>query len=139
MIPVALLASSVVVSAQERQNGSTVHKFAPSGTNTDHLSIQKHQDKSKNETSSGAEMPTATILELGDITGESCGDTIRQVRSANGQPKLDRQPASADKPFLMAAVNKRIDGCSMMQAHGNSSDLRPIPEAKAQPRLVPAQ
>lgn len=58
-----------------------------------------------------------------------CRDRIRQVRAASGQPRLESLPASPERPYLIAAVDRRIDGCSMMQIHGSASDVRPLPSA----------
>ena len=38
-----------------------------------------------------------------------CEDRIEQVRDAAGQPEIDRDPASAEKPMMIAAVDKRIE------------------------------
>jgi hypothetical protein len=73
------------------------------------------------------------------LRDRQCGDTIRQVRDAAGQPALDREPGSAERPPLIAAVDKRIDGCAVIQMHGNVNDLRPLnPPADTPPRLSPA-
>jgi len=56
-----------------------------------------------------------------------CRDTIHEVREERGLPQLQRETASPDEPLLIAAVDHRIDGCSVMVMHGNTSDVRPLP------------
>ena len=66
-----------------------------------------------------------------------CRDRIEQVRRETGQPTLDRG-GSPQEPLLIAAVDKRIDGCSVMVMRNDTSDLRPLP-APAEHRLRPAK
>src|SRR5262245_5364345 len=56
-----------------------------------------------------------------------CRDTIHQVREARGLPQLERGAASPDEPLLIAAVDHRINGCSVMVMYNNTSDVRPLP------------
>ena len=71
---------------------------------------------------------------------ERCADRITQVREAAGQPRLDRSPATPGQGYLIAAVDKRIDGCAVMQMHGDVNDLRPVPAPSPGPaRLLPAR
>ena len=73
------------------------------------------------------------------IADKQCADRIEQVRDATGEPKLDRTPASSEKPMLIAAVDKRIDGCAVLQMKGDVNDLRPVPEHdQGQTKLEPA-
>ena len=69
---------------------------------------------------------------------QRCSDVIREVRSAEGLPALQRGPATGEDGYLIAAVDKRIDGCAVMQMHGNVNDLRPLPEGSDDFRLRPA-
>lgn len=70
----------------------------------------------------------------------SCRDRIQQVREGRGLPELDRRSASPDRPFLMAAVDKRIDGCSVIVMRHDTRDVRPLPlAADAAPELLPAR
>lgn len=70
----------------------------------------------------------------------ACSDRIEQVRGAAGQPKLERLPASPERPLMIAAVDKRIDGCAVMQMKGNVNDLRPLPlPSEGPPALMPAR
>lgn len=69
-----------------------------------------------------------------------CRDRISEVREIAGQPSLDRSPATPSDGYLIAAVDKRIDGCAVMQIHRRVDDLRPVPEpSAARARLQPAR
>lgn len=71
-------------------------------------------------------------------TQRVCRDRIEQVRAAIGLPRLDRDNATDEKPMLIAAVDKRIGGCSVMVMRNNLSDVRPLPTAPQGPaRLRP--
>ena len=80
----------------------------------------------------------AQILNLGQDRTGRCAEVIRQVRDASGQPSIERGPAVEDDAQLIAAVDKRLDGCPVMQMHGDVSDLRPLPEPSDDFRLRPA-
>lgn len=82
--------------------------------------------------------PEATIRELGDERDKRCKTTLQQVREERGQPMLQRGTASPDEPLLIAAVEHRIDGCSVMIMRNDISDLRPVPEASNTGGLIPA-
>lgn len=85
----------------------------------------------------GASTPQPRLAET--QTAIACRDRIERVREESGQPKLDREPASAERPYLIAAVDKRIDGCPVMQMKGNVNDLRPLPALpERRPRMEPA-
>ena len=58
-----------------------------------------------------------------------CRDRIELVRQASGYPRLENLPASPERPYMIAAVDKRVDGCAVMQMHGDASDIRPLPLA----------
>jgi len=62
-----------------------------------------------------------------------CRDRIEQVRQAEGLPKLGRDHAGANDPLLIAAVDKRLGGCSVMVMRNNLADVRPLPEAPGGP------
>ena len=68
-------------------------------------------------------------------------DRIELVRQERGLPKLQRDTASLDEPLLIAAVDRRIDGCSVMVMRNDTSDVRPIPAPNGSPRMqrIPAQ
>lgn len=69
-----------------------------------------------------------------------CRDTIEQVREENGQPALRKETADPDAPLLIAAVDHRIDGCSVMVMRNDTSDVRPLPQPAEGPvELIPAR
>jgi hypothetical protein len=71
-----------------------------------------------------------------------CRDRIQQVRDERGLPKLDRQNPTPDDGLLIAAVDQRIDGCSVMVMRNDTSDIRPLPVTPpGPPRLqrIPGQ
>jgi hypothetical protein len=63
-----------------------------------------------------------------------CRDRINQVRAAAGKPELDRSPATEEKPQLLYAVDRRIDGCGVLVPVSDPAAVRPPPEPGA-PRL----
>ena len=68
-----------------------------------------------------------------------CADRIEQVRQTAGQPKLDRTPIVPGEPLMIAAVDKRIDGCAVIQMHRDVNDVRPLAAPVETPaRLQPA-
>lgn len=72
-------------------------------------------------------------------TQGDCDYRIEWVREELDQPKLQQETASPDKPLLIAAVDKRIDGCAVLQMHNDINDLRPSPSRPSgPPRLQPA-
>jgi hypothetical protein len=73
-------------------------------------------------------------------TGKSpCRETIQQVREERSLPWVDRgDAANPDEPLLIAAVDKTIDGCSVLVMRDDTSDVRPLPEPREH-RLMPAQ
>jgi hypothetical protein len=72
--------------------------------------------------------------------GKNCRDHIMLVREERGLPKLERDTASPDEALIIAAVDKRIDGCAVMMMRGNTSDVRPLPEFQEGPgQLTPAR
>jgi hypothetical protein len=62
-----------------------------------------------------------------------CRDRIEAVRAASGLPALDSKNATDEKPLFIAAVDKRIGGCSVMVMRNNLSDIRPLPEPPTGP------
>ena len=80
-----------------------------------------------------------TADEAKSHTQDHCDDRIEWVREELDQPKLQQETASPDKPLLIAAVDKRIDGCAVLQMHNDINDLRPLPSRPSgPPRLQPA-
>jgi len=89
-------------------------------------------------------LPLAAVLlsasPLPEPDHERCAERITQVREAAGQPRLDRRPAQPGGGYLIAAVDKRVDGCAVMQMHRRIDDLRPVPDPQLGPvRLQPAR
>ena len=84
-------------------------------------------------------LPTP-MLEGPPGPGEAvCRDTIHEVREERGLPELEDKTANADEPLFIAAVDKRIDGCAVLQMHNDINDLRPLPSRPSgPPRLQPA-
>ena len=79
---------------------------------------------------------------LGPVIGAEgssavCRDRIQQVRRELGQPELEHDAAPQD-PLFIAAVDKRVDGCSVMVMRNDTSDIRPLP-APREHRLMPAK
>jgi hypothetical protein len=71
---------------------------------------------------------------------DNCRDTIRHVREANGQPAFRKENAVPGEPLLIAAVDQRIDGCSVMVMRQNTGDVRPLPPPHERPaKLIPAR
>ena len=70
-----------------------------------------------------------------------CRDRVQEVRDERGLPELDRGTASPDEPLLIAAVDHRIGGCSVMVMRNDLSDVRPLPTKEGQPRVqrIPGQ
>ena len=66
-----------------------------------------------------------------------CRDRIHEVRRELGTPALDRDATPAE-PLFIAAVDKRIDGCSVMVMRNDTSDIRPLP-APQEHRMMPAK
>ena len=89
----------------------------------------------------GYEHPEAKWQSVEDGLPKSseCKDRIRQVREENGQPALDRDLAEPDEEILIAAVDHRIDGCSVLVMRNDTSDVRPLPENSGEVRLIPAE
>ena len=86
--------------------------------------------------------PRSAMPVLGslDVERDACDDLITQARQDSVLPKLDRQPATADKPYFIAAVDQKIDGCSVMVMHNDKADFRPLPSSPDGPaRLEPAR
>jgi hypothetical protein len=64
-----------------------------------------------------------------------CNDRIELVRQERGLPKLQRDTASPDEPLLIAAVDRRVDGCSVMVMYNDTSDIRPLPEPQGEAQV----
>lgn len=64
-----------------------------------------------------------------------CRDRIHTVRAERGLPALERAPAAPDESLFIAAVDHRIDGCSVMVMRNDTSDVRPLPAPDQGPAL----
>lgn len=64
-----------------------------------------------------------------------CRDRIHEVRQERELPTLQRHTETADEPLLIAAVDRRIDGCSYMVMRNDLADVRALPVAPGEPRL----
>lgn len=67
-----------------------------------------------------------------------CRGRINEARQAGGLPKLQREPADNDKPLLIYAVDRMIDGCEVLVMRNDLSDIRPLPTPAGPARLRPA-
>jgi hypothetical protein len=68
--------------------------------------------------------------------GAVCRDRIQEVRRELGKPPLDQ--TGREDPLFIAAVDKRVGGCSVMVMRNDTSDIRPLP-APQEHRLMPAR
>ena len=68
-----------------------------------------------------------------------CADRVREARASAGLPAMDRRTASPERPELIYAVDHRRDGCGVLVMHGNSEDIRPVPEAGNEGGIIPAE
>ena len=68
-----------------------------------------------------------------------CQKAIEQARGEPVEPELERGPATGDDGVMIAAVDKRIDGCPVLVMYHDKSDLRPAPSVELrQAQLIPA-
>ena len=60
-------------------------------------------------------------------TGEDCTQqTARTSQPSDQRPQFRREPAPAEKPLAIYAVDRREDGCPMIVMLGNPDDVRPM-------------
>ncbi|MEO6386976.1 MAG: hypothetical protein ABIT16_08920 [Croceibacterium sp.] len=78
-----------------------------------------------------AVLPKPTVIQSPHPA--NCRDRVEEVRDSQGLPRLDRDAALPGEGYLIAAVDKRIDGCSVMVMLHDTSDIRPLPEAPSGP------
>ena len=97
-----------------------------------------HSEVADSDAPAMAREPEAQIRNFAENRPERCERAIEEVRDANGQPELRRGADMSGRGHLIAAVDKRIDGCAVVQIHGDPSDLRPVPETSDDFRLMPA-
>lgn len=108
-IPAILLPASVMA-----MNGPTEPQAAPPSLSLDMPAY---------------EMPAERWQTVDDAnpSPEQCRDRIHRAREASGQPQLDQNPATPDSPPIIWAVDRRVEGCSVMVVKGNPDDIRPLP------------
>lgn len=70
------------------------------------------------------------------VPAEPCRETVREVRAEAGLPLLRGDERDASAPVMMAAVDRRVDDCAVIQVHGNPEDIRPLP-AEGEARMMP--
>jgi hypothetical protein len=70
----------------------------------------------------------------------ACQNAIRQVRESAGLPHLEPGVARPGEGLLIAAVDKRIDGCRVLTMARDNRDIRPEPAPDLGPaRLIPGR
>lgn len=69
----------------------------------------------------------------------ACRDRIQRARDTGGHPQVRSETANPDKPLFVAAVDRRIDGCSVMVMRHDTSDIRPLPKVENRPGMIPAR
>ena len=87
-------------------------------------------------------LPMRELQTLPAPSEQVCRDRIHEVREERGLPELSRENAKPDEPLMILAVDKRIDGCSVMVMAYDTSDVRPVPTAPDGPprvRRIPGQ
>lgn len=67
-----------------------------------------------------------------------CRHRIEQARTDAGKPKLEGEPADAEKPLLIYAVDHRMDGCGVLVPVNDPADVR-SPPPPSKPRVQPAR
>lgn len=83
-----------------------------------------------------ADRPSGTSVSP-EKKANACRDRIHDVRQERGLRKLERENG-VHKPYLIKAVDQRIDGCSVMVMHHDINDVRPLPDVQSLPaRLIP--
>lgn len=89
---------------------------------------------------STAPEPRIDMPDTGALDDDRCAKRIREVRRDRGLPELRREPAEPGDASLWYAVDRRIEGCTVLVRHGDAEDVRPFPETRDGPlfRRVPA-
>ena len=81
-------------------------------------------------------LPTPTLQGPPGPGEAVCRDTIHEIREGRGLPELEDKEISADEPLFIAAVDTRIDGCSMLVMRSDTSDVRSLPAMPEGPPRV---
>ena len=69
-----------------------------------------------------------------------CGDAVSDVREDRGLPRLDRRTASPEEPLFYAAVDHRVDGCTVLVMKDPEDGIRPVPETDpSKAEFIPAR
>jgi hypothetical protein len=90
----------------------------------------------------GTAPPPSVLRDRGEATdpraSQICRDRIEAVRDERGLPKLSRDNTAPAEPLLIAAVDKRIGGCSVLVMRNNTNDIHPLPQFQdGPPKLTP--
>ncbi|MXP09555.1 hypothetical protein [Pseudoblastomonas halimionae] len=73
--------------------------------------------------------------DFGEHDEAHCEIVIEQALEQSGMPILRRETATDERPLLSAAVDRRIDGCPVIQMLANPDDVRPFPKPEDGPAL----
>lgn len=65
-----------------------------------------------------------------------CEEQISKARSDAGQPEIERKPADAENPLMLAAVHQTIEDCPVLVMKHDTSDIRPVPERREGPLTI---
>ena len=96
----------------------------------DSLDMPSYKDPAK---------PWNELPETDPVQTTDCDEEIGKVREESGQAELERKPdTDGTDPQRIYAVDRRETGCPVMVMQGDVSDIRPVPNIQATPRLVPA-
>lgn len=74
--------------------------------------------------------PVSDMPNAGALDQARCAERIREVRRDRGLPELRREPAEPADAVLWSAVDRRIEGCTVLVRHGDPDDVRPFPEVR---------
>ncbi|MBO9519490.1 MAG: hypothetical protein J7493_15615 [Porphyrobacter sp.] len=83
-----------------------------------------------------APAPGATHA-LANTMADSCIGRIELVRQERGQPALQRDADKTEEGLLIAAVDQRVSGCSVMVMRNDTSDIRPVPKINEPAQVRP--
>lgn len=87
-------------------------------------------------------VPEAVIIELRPFVppGAQCRDNASPTNDEPArQPRFEREPATQDSSQIIYAVERRIDGCSVILVKGATRTIRPLlePSDSAWPPALP--
>lgn len=81
-------------------------------------------------------VPEAVIIELQPFEppAAACQDNATPTKNEPArQPRFEREPAMPDSGQIIYAVDRRIDGCSVILVKGAARTVRPLPEQSDDP------